>query len=110
MNDIVAGRRKDLDDLDSKVIDNLEWELGKRHEGMRNCIDMLRSGAPQVLSLLPPQPVPLEASEPLPTVVPQENCNAVIVFIDAIEETRDLTLPEEFQTSDPGQGSALSDV
>ncbi|KAL5226492.1 hypothetical protein ABZP36_014757 [Zizania latifolia] len=53
MNDIIAGRRQNLDDLGPVQIEELEWVLAMRHKGIRNRINELRSEAAAEASSLP---------------------------------------------------------
>ncbi|KAL5228953.1 hypothetical protein ABZP36_017218 [Zizania latifolia] len=63
MNDIIAGRRKNLDDLDSKQIEELEWVLAMRHRGIHDHVHVLRSEAVEASSLPPSQPAAQPASQ-----------------------------------------------
>ncbi|KAL5227126.1 hypothetical protein ABZP36_015391 [Zizania latifolia] len=63
MNDIIARRRKNLDDLDPVQIEELEWVLSMRHKGIRNRINELRSEATEASSLPPAQPATQPASQ-----------------------------------------------
>uniref|UniRef100_A0A0D9V107 MADS-box domain-containing protein n=1 Tax=Leersia perrieri TaxID=77586 RepID=A0A0D9V107_9ORYZ len=43
MNDVISGRRKNLDDLDPQLIGDIQMVLAMRHLAIRNRINVLRS-------------------------------------------------------------------
>ncbi|KAG8051865.1 hypothetical protein GUJ93_ZPchr0001g32734 [Zizania palustris] len=60
MSDIIAGRRKDLDDLDLEKMEELEWVLTMRRSGIHKRINELCSKAAEASSppLAPPTTQP----------------------------------------------------
>ncbi|KAL5227255.1 hypothetical protein ABZP36_015520 [Zizania latifolia] len=63
MNDIIARRRQNLDDLGPVQIEELEWVLAMRHKGIHNRINELRSEAAEASYLPLAQPATQPASQ-----------------------------------------------